>query len=79
MAVQRNGNLAVVSVADRGPGVAEDDLSRIFEPFFRAKAGAGAGLGLTIARRIIDIHGGMMTARNRPSGGFEVAFLVPST
>jgi two-component system sensor histidine kinase CpxA len=78
VAVQRNRNSAVVSVIDYGPGVAKDDLPHIFEPFFRSDGSDGAGLGLSIAQRIIDVHGGTITARNRASGGFEVALLVPS-
>jgi signal transduction histidine kinase len=77
VAVQQNGNSALVSVADRGQGVAEDNLPRIFEPFFRADASNGAGLGLSIARRIIDLHGGRITPRNRALGGFEMELLVP--
>jgi signal transduction histidine kinase len=68
----------VVSVIDYGPGVTKDDLPHIFEPFFRSDGSDGAGLGLSIAQRIIDVHGGTITARNRASGGFEVALLVPS-
>ena len=76
--MRRNSYSAVVSIVDQGPGVAEDDLPRIFDPFFRADAGNGAGLGLSIAQRIISIHGGTITARNRASGGLEVELSVPS-
>lgn len=78
VAVQRKQSFAVVSIIDHGPGVAEDDLPRIFEPFFRADTGGdGAGLGLSIAQRIIGIHGGTITARNQAFGGLEVEISVP--
>lgn len=80
VAIRRNECSALVAIADHGPGVAEDNLLRIFEPFFRADTGGdGAGLGLAIAQRIIRIHGGTITARNRASGGLEVELSVPTT
>jgi two-component system sensor histidine kinase CpxA len=68
---------AVVRVADRGPGVPEEELSNIFRPFHRV-AGArdrqsgGVGLGLAIAERVVRAHGGRAEAKNRPGGGLEV-------
>jgi signal transduction histidine kinase len=63
-------------VADRGPGVPEDALLRIFEPFFRAKSPGlskpGFGLGLSVAHQIITLHGGHVRARNRAGGGLEI-------
>jgi two-component system sensor histidine kinase CpxA len=77
--VEREESSAVVSVADRGPGVSGDDLPHIFEPFFRADATEGSGLGLSIADRIIDVHGGAIAARNRVPNGLEVKLLLPAT
>jgi signal transduction histidine kinase len=55
-------------VEDEGPGIAPADLERLFEPFFSRRDG-GTGLGLPIVHRIVDAHGGMVRAANRPTGG----------
>ncbi|HEY4058829.1 MAG TPA: ATP-binding protein, partial [Kofleriaceae bacterium] len=58
---------AVVRVIDDGPGVPADVLPQIFDPFFTTKPkGEGTGLGLGIARQIVDKHGGIMTADSKP-------------
>ncbi len=67
----------LVSVADRGIGVADEDLARLFEPFFRtdrsrARVSGGVGMGLTLCRRIVEAHGGDIEARAREGGGLEV-------
>ena len=70
----------IVTVTDRGPGVAEDDLQAIFEPFFRSGSSpttTGFGLGLAIARRAIEAHGGSIHAQNRPDGGLRMAIVLP--
>lgn len=64
-----------LAVLDQGPGVPEERLAAIFEPFFRNADGGGPegfGLGLAIARRAVEAHGGSISARNRPEGGFRV-------
>ncbi|MGE0803943.1 MAG: sensor histidine kinase, partial [Burkholderiaceae bacterium] len=55
----------IVTVDDHGPGVAADELPRIFEPFHRSSGSPGFGLGLAIARRAVEAHGGRISAENR--------------
>ena len=69
----------IVEVADRGPGLPPGDEARIFEKFFRgaSTAAAGAGLGLAIARGIMEAHGGDVTACNRDGGGASFRVTIP--
>jgi signal transduction histidine kinase len=71
-----------VLVRDRGDGVPQSDLTKIFESFFRStdatKQAAGHGLGLSVSKRIIDSHQGRIFARNIAGGGFEIGFTLPS-
>jgi len=73
-----DGNLSL-SVADRGRGIAAEVLPRIFEKFFRAPdaPAGGSGLGLTIAKGLVEAHGGTITAENRPSGGAVFTLRLP--
>jgi signal transduction histidine kinase len=74
--VEQTNGLARIAVLDSGPGVPPDLLPRIFDPYFSTHD-AGTGLGLPIARRIAEEHGGSITARNRPGGGLEVVVTLP--
>ena len=65
-----------VSVADRGPGITPAMREMIFEPFFSTKS-RGAGLGLPTARRIVESHGGSLTARPRDGGGTVLVVTLP--
>jgi two-component system, OmpR family, sensor histidine kinase KdpD len=68
-----------VDVTDHGPGVARDAMPRLFEPFFRG-AGAqrgGSGLGLAVARGLVEAHGGRIWVENRPGGGARFSFEIP--
>jgi signal transduction histidine kinase len=72
-----------VSVTDSGPGFADQDLPHLFEPLYRgdtsrSRETGGAGLGLTIAQRIITAHGGTLTATNAPSGGAHLTIILPA-
>ncbi|HUP22127.1 MAG TPA: ATP-binding protein [Thermoanaerobaculia bacterium] len=68
---------AVIEVADRGPGVPDGLLPRIFEPTFSTHVG-GTGLGLPITLRIAEQHGGTVTAANRTGGGLRVTIRLPA-
>lgn len=80
----RDARYVLISVRDRGPGVAEGELVRIFEPFYRTdsartRSSGGTGLGLAIARRAVEWHGGSIVARNAEGGGLEVTIRLPTT
>jgi C4-dicarboxylate-specific signal transduction histidine kinase len=69
-------NFAQLSVSDRGPGIPEDKLKKVFEPFFTSKA-EGMGMGLSIARTIIEAHHGLISAKNRDHGGASFRIKIP--
>lgn len=80
--VEPDGEGCRVVVSDRGPGVPEADLERLFEPFVRVGAArdresGGYGLGLAIARRAVQAHGGTIRAENRAGGGLVVTLRLP--
>ena len=72
----RAGNTCMVSLQDSGPGIPADIRERVFEPFFTTKA-RGGGLGLPIARRTIELHGGTITVHCPPGGGTEMCAVLP--
>lgn len=69
-----------LTILDNGPGVAPETLARLGERFFRppGQSQPGAGLGLSIVRRIAELHGGNITLTNRTEGGLQVEFSLPS-
>jgi signal transduction histidine kinase len=67
---------AQLSVSDRGPGIPEDKLKEVFEPFFTSKA-EGMGMGLSIARTIIEAHHGLISVKNRDHGGATFSIRLP--
>jgi signal transduction histidine kinase len=69
-------NFAELSVSDRGPGIPEDNLKEVFEPFFTSKA-EGMGMGLSIARTIVEAHHGRISAENRRDGGAIFLIRLP--
>jgi two-component system sensor histidine kinase KdpD len=72
----------ILSVSDRGPGFAADELSRVFEKFYRGKNGRsreGTGMGLAIAKGIVVAHAGSIGASNRTGGGAVISLSLPSS
>jgi signal transduction histidine kinase len=74
LALKAEGGRVIIEVADRGPGIAADDLERMLAPFerlepSRGREAGGAGLGLAIVKALVDHHGGDFTMNNRPGGG----------
>jgi signal transduction histidine kinase len=67
---------AELSVSDRGPGIPENKLKEVFEPFFTSKA-EGMGMGLSIARTIIEAHQGLIWAKNQDHGGASFRIRLP--
>ena len=82
-AASGTGGIEIV-VADRGPGIPDADLPRIFERFYRVDRSrtrdpGGTGLGLSIVRHLVELHGGRVTAANRPGGGAVFTVRLPQT
>jgi two-component system, LuxR family, sensor kinase FixL len=75
-AYSRTGEVEV-AVIDSGPGIAPDDLPRLFEAFYTTKP-KGMGMGLSIARRIVKTHGGRLWAENNADGGATFRFTLPA-
>ncbi|HEY6303722.1 MAG TPA: ATP-binding protein [Terriglobales bacterium] len=78
-----NDDEIVIRVLDSGPGVPDEALSKILEPFYRLddarnRQTGGAGLGLSIADRAIRLHGGQLRASNRKEGGLEIEIRIPA-
>jgi len=83
LGARRAGDRVVVTVRDRGPGVAEEHLAPLFEPFYRAdpsrtRRTGGTGLGLMIVRRAVEAHGGTAHAELPDSGGLRIVFDLPA-
>lgn len=80
--LKRQNRQILIELHDDGPGLAQEHLERVFEPFFRAEPSrsrttGGSGLGLAIARSIARAHGGDVTLRNHPDGGLVATLLLP--
>jgi heavy metal sensor kinase len=81
IALESHNGTVKLRITDSGPGIAHEDLPFVFERFFRASSGrkeSGKGLGLSLCREIVELHGGEITATNQPSGGTEFAVTLPA-
>jgi signal transduction histidine kinase len=75
---QRKKDHLVVQVRDTGPGVAEEDLPKLFEKFFQADhTKPGIGLGLSICKRLVEAHGGEIWCESEPDRGSTFSFTLP--
>ena len=69
-----------LEVSDRGPGIPESDLDRVFDKFYRVpvpEGAGGTGLGLSICKGIVEAHGGSIRAENREGGGLRMIVALP--
>jgi len=78
---RRENGAVRISVSDSGPGIPPDDLSRVFERFYRVDKSrsrpGGTGLGLAIVKHLVELHGGQASAENRPEGGARFVITLP--
>ena len=80
---ERNGARVAISVSDEGPGIPDEDLSRVFERFYRvdksrARDPGGTGLGLAIVKHLVELHGGTVRAENGPERGARFTMTIAS-
>ena len=78
LSVGETASAIEIIVADNGPGIAEEFMHRIFEPYVSTKR-KGTGLGLAIVRKIVEEHGGQIRASNRKPAGAQISILLPVT
>jgi signal transduction histidine kinase len=81
-AIKATPNAIEITIDDDGPGIPEQELARVFEPFYwveasRGRDTGGVGLGLAIAQSIVQAHGGTLTLANRPTGGIRATVALP--
>ncbi|WP_405880181.1 HAMP domain-containing histidine kinase [Streptomyces sp. NBC_01136] len=78
LGLEREDGVVRLSVADEGPGLADEDAARIFDRFFRAGGGAGSGLGMAIVQGVVTAHGGDVAVRTAPGEGLAVTVTLPT-
>ena len=75
---RNSGRRLMLRIGDRGPGVAREELERIFEPFHSAGEHSGTGLGLAIARGFVEANGGRIKAESLPGQGTTIVIQLPA-
>ncbi|MGH9347500.1 MAG: ATP-binding protein [Vicinamibacterales bacterium] len=81
LGARRSNGAIRIEVSDSGPGIPAEDLTRVFERFYRvdkSRAGPGTGLGLAIVKHLVELHGGLATAQNRAGGGAVFTVTLPA-
>jgi signal transduction histidine kinase len=81
-AIRSTPGVIEITIDDEGPGIPEDELARVLEPFYRVESSrnrdtGGIGLGLAIAQSVVQAHGGQLTLSNRPEGGLRARVTLP--
>jgi len=83
VAARAEDGTTVISVSDKGPGIPLDEIEKVFEKFFRGRRTTttveGTGMGLAIAKGIIEAHGGKIRAANRAGGGATISMSLTRT
>jgi signal transduction histidine kinase len=82
IALTMNGEAVTVTISDSGVGIADEDKPRVFERFFKAdksrdRALGGSGLGLSLVRKIAELHGGTVTVDSEPGNGATFTVVLP--
>ena len=77
LGAERVENAVRIWVEDQGPGISLEHVERVFDRFWRADSGAGAGLGLAVAKGIVEAHGGRIGVTSQPGGGSTFFFTLP--
>lgn len=81
VSLHRSGTEQLIEVADSGPGIPTEERERVFDRFYRrvGSGGDGSGLGLSIAQRIVELHGGRISLDQSPLGGLRVSVYLPAS
>ncbi len=77
------GETIEIAIDDNGPGIASEEREAVFEPFYRleqsrSRSTGGVGLGLAIARQIVEVHGGTIAIETAPTGGARILVSLPA-
>jgi signal transduction histidine kinase len=75
---EQDNSALIVTLRDNGPGLTVEQQTKIFEPFYTTKT-QGTGLGMAIAKRIVETHGGRIVARPNTPSGAEIQITLPRT
>ena len=73
----KTGNIFVITVADNGPGIPEENLKEIFEPFYSTKPTTGTGLGLGVVKRLVQLYGGAIEVESKMGEGTVFSVALP--